>query len=87
MICCFLNNEEIDFQISFKKSFLYRVPVSDLFCFVIQALCEKGLMGMENSHRRIIAELEDKHRKELEALRIEKEQALTEETQATLAGE
>ncbi|RZF35542.1 hypothetical protein LSTR_LSTR010233, partial [Laodelphax striatellus] len=51
----------------------------------LRALCEKGLMGMENSHRRIIAELEEKHRQELEALRVEKEQALAEETQATLA--
>lgn len=42
---------------------------------------------MENSHRRIIAELEEKHRQEIEQLRHEKEQALAEETQATLAGE
>lgn len=53
---------------------------------VLQALCEKGLVAMENSHRRIIAELEEKHREEIEQLRHEKEQALAEETQATLAG-
>lgn len=41
---------------------------------------------MDNSHRRIIAELEEKHRQEAEQLRLEKEQALAEETQATLAG-
>ncbi|XP_049830062.1 protein outspread isoform X1 [Schistocerca gregaria] len=51
----------------------------------LRALCEKGLVAMENSHRRIIAELEEKHRQELEQLRLEKEQALAEETQATLA--
>ncbi|XP_011297209.1 protein outspread isoform X2 [Fopius arisanus] len=51
----------------------------------LRALCEKGLMAMENSHRRIIAEMEEKHRQELESLRVEKEQALSEETQATLA--
>ncbi|EFN72300.1 Protein outspread [Camponotus floridanus] len=51
----------------------------------LRALCEKGLLAMENSHRRIIAEMEEKHRQELESLRIEKEQALSEETQATLA--
>nr|CAD7406882.1 unnamed protein product [Timema cristinae] len=51
----------------------------------LRTLCEKGLVAMESSHRRIIAELEEKHRQELEQLRIEKEQALTEETQATLA--
>lgn len=51
----------------------------------LRVLCEKGLLAMENSHRRIIAELEEKHRQELEDLRMEKEQALSEETQATLA--
>ncbi|XP_018369558.1 PREDICTED: protein outspread isoform X4 [Trachymyrmex cornetzi] len=51
----------------------------------LRALCEKGLLAMENSHRRIIAEMEEKHRQELENLRMEKEQALSEETQATLA--
>lgn len=51
----------------------------------LRALCEKGLLAMENSHRRIIAEMEEKHRQELESLRVEKEQALSEETQATLA--
>lgn len=40
---------------------------------------------MENSHRRMIAELEEKHRQEAEQLRREKELALAEETQATLA--
>lgn len=54
---------------------------------IFQALCEKGLLAMENSHRRIIAELEEKHRQETEALKLEKEQALAEETHATLAGE
>lgn len=51
----------------------------------LRALCEKGLLAMENSHRRIIAEMEEKHKQELESLRVEKEQALSEETQATLA--
>ncbi|XP_017880653.1 protein outspread isoform X2 [Ceratina calcarata] len=51
----------------------------------LRALCEKGLIAMENSHRRIISEMEEKHRQELENLRVEKEQALSEETQATLA--
>ncbi|KMQ94700.1 protein outspread [Lasius niger] len=51
----------------------------------LRALCEKGLLAIENSHRRIIAEMEEKHRQELESLRVEKEQALSEETQATLA--
>jgi DNA-binding PadR family transcriptional regulator len=58
----------------------------EFILLVLQALCEKGLVAMENSHRRIIAELEEKHREEIEQLRHEKEQALAEETQATLAG-
>lgn len=53
---------------------------------LLKALCEKGLVAMDNSHKRIIAELEEKHRQEIDALRLEKDQALAEETQATLAG-
>lgn len=41
---------------------------------------------MENSHRRMIMELEEKHRRELQNLRIEKEQELADETKATLSG-
>lgn len=48
-------------------------------------LCEKGLAAMESSHRRIISELEEKHQIEIQELLSEKEQALAEETQATLA--
>lgn len=36
---------------------------------------------MESSHRRIINDLEEKHRQEIERLLCEKEQALAEETQ------
>uniref|UniRef100_A0A1B0CHT0 Putative pleckstrin similarity domain protein n=1 Tax=Lutzomyia longipalpis TaxID=7200 RepID=A0A1B0CHT0_LUTLO len=51
----------------------------------LRALCEKGLVAMESSHRRIISELEKKHQQELQQMLCEKEQALAEETQATLA--
>ncbi|KAL0894266.1 hypothetical protein ABMA27_014269 [Loxostege sticticalis] len=51
----------------------------------LRALCEKGLMAMESSHRRIVREMEEKHRAEREQLRLDKEQALAEETRATLA--
>lgn len=57
-----------------------------MVCVSFQNVCEKGLVGMENSHRRQIAELQTKHEQELAALRQEKEQALAEETHATLAG-
>ncbi|XP_076038197.1 myosin phosphatase Rho interacting protein outspread isoform X4 [Oratosquilla oratoria] len=58
----------------------YQVDIKEL-----RGLCEKGLGAMENSHRRMIAEIEEKHQRELTALQAEKEQALSEETQATLA--
>ncbi|CAD7085941.1 unnamed protein product [Hermetia illucens] len=51
----------------------------------LRTLCEKGLAAMESSHRRIVSDLEEKHRKEIDRLLVEKEQALAEETQATLA--
>ncbi|KAF4531391.1 hypothetical protein B566_EDAN009632, partial [Ephemera danica] len=51
----------------------------------LRALCEKGLVAMENSHRRIVAELRAEHERQLEQLRVEKDEALAEETQATLA--
>lgn len=47
----------------------------------LRALCEKGLVAMDASHRRIIGELEEKHRNEVQELLSEKEQALAEETQ------
>ncbi|XP_050076393.1 protein outspread isoform X1 [Anopheles maculipalpis] len=51
----------------------------------LRALCEKGLAAMEASHKRIIHDLEEKHQQEIAKLILEKEQALAEETQATLA--
>lgn len=36
----------------------------------LRALCEKGLMAMESSHRRIVREMEEKHRAEREQLRF-----------------
>ncbi|KAM7352342.1 myosin phosphatase Rho interacting protein outspread isoform 2-T5 [Cochliomyia hominivorax] len=51
----------------------------------LRTLCEKGLSAMESSHRRTINDLEEKHKQEIERLLIEKETALAEETQATLA--
>lgn len=50
----------------------------------LKSLCEKGLVAMENSHRRITLELERRHKQEIAVLEAEKEKALKEETQATL---
>ncbi|KAL7030668.1 hypothetical protein ACKWTF_006744 [Chironomus riparius] len=50
----------------------------------LRTLCEKGLVAIESSHKRKIADLEAKHKSEIQRLFVEKEQALAEETQATL---
>jgi len=42
---------------------------------------------MENSHRRIVAELREEHEQQIQQMKHEKEEALAEETQATLAGQ
>lgn len=51
----------------------------------LQQLCEKVLKSMEQWHCRTIQELREAHSQEVELLKQEKEQALAEETQATLA--
>ncbi|XP_059480331.1 myosin phosphatase Rho-interacting protein isoform X2 [Neocloeon triangulifer] len=47
-------------------------------------LCVKGLVAMEKSHNVIIAELREQHEQKILTLKQEKEQALAEETRATL---
>lgn len=42
---------------------------------------------MEESHQKVIDELQRKHQRELENLQEEKERLLDEETAATIAGE
>lgn len=51
----------------------------------LRSLCERVLGSMEQWHRRTIQELREQHARELEVLKQDKEQALAEETQATLA--
>ncbi|KAF7271366.1 hypothetical protein GWI33_015722 [Rhynchophorus ferrugineus] len=51
----------------------------------LQQLCERVLTSMEQWHRRTIQDLREDHAHEVEMLKQEKEQALAEETQATLA--
>ncbi|XP_023177459.2 protein outspread isoform X3 [Drosophila hydei] len=63
---------------SFRKR--YQTEIEQL-----RTLCEKGLSAMESSHRRLICDMEEKHKLEIERLLAEKETALAEETQATLA--
>ncbi|XP_071440464.1 protein outspread [Hetaerina americana] len=51
----------------------------------LRALCEKGMRAMDASHQRVIREMEEKHKDEVLRVHREKEQALREETKATLA--
>ncbi|XP_056326101.1 myosin phosphatase Rho-interacting protein isoform X1 [Danio aesculapii] len=49
------------------------------------ATCERGFAAMEESHQKVIEELQKKHQRELEKLQEEKERLLEEETAATIA--
>uniref|UniRef100_A0A669BMU6 Myosin phosphatase Rho interacting protein n=1 Tax=Oreochromis niloticus TaxID=8128 RepID=A0A669BMU6_ORENI len=53
--------------------------------FLPQATCERGFAAMEESHQKVIDELQKKHQRELENLKEEKERLLDEETAATIA--
>lgn len=56
------------------------------YCPVSQATCERGFAAMEESHQKVIDELQRKHQRELENLQEEKDRLLAEETAATIAG-
>ncbi|XP_032430140.1 myosin phosphatase Rho-interacting protein isoform X1 [Xiphophorus hellerii] len=51
----------------------------------LKATCERGFAAMEESHQKVIEELQRKHQRELENLKEEKERLLDEETAATIA--
>ncbi|TRY83769.1 hypothetical protein DNTS_025260, partial [Danionella cerebrum] len=51
----------------------------------IKATCERGFAAMEESHQKVIEELQRKHQTELEKLTEEKERLLAEETAATIS--
>ncbi|XP_059387676.1 myosin phosphatase Rho-interacting protein isoform X1 [Carassius carassius] len=51
----------------------------------LKATCERGFATMEESHQKVIDELQKKHQRELEKLQEEKERLLAEETAATIA--
>ncbi|CDQ91152.1 unnamed protein product, partial [Oncorhynchus mykiss] len=52
---------------------------------VYSATCERGFAAMEESHQRVIEELQRKNQRALENLHEEKERLLAEETAATIA--
>ncbi|XP_069373449.1 myosin phosphatase Rho-interacting protein isoform X2 [Paralichthys olivaceus] len=51
----------------------------------LKATCERGFAAMEESHQKVIDELQRKHQRELENLHEEKERLLAEETAATIS--
>uniref|UniRef100_A0A3P9IA78 Myosin phosphatase Rho interacting protein n=1 Tax=Oryzias latipes TaxID=8090 RepID=A0A3P9IA78_ORYLA len=51
----------------------------------LKATCERGFAAMEESHQKVIEELQRKHQRELENLQEEKDRLLAEETAATIA--
>ncbi|XP_030631432.1 protein outspread isoform X1 [Chanos chanos] len=51
----------------------------------LKATCERGFAAMEESHQKVIDELQRKHQRELENLKEEKDRLLAEETAATIA--
>ncbi|XP_073823745.1 myosin phosphatase Rho interacting protein outspread isoform X2 [Musca autumnalis] len=70
---------------SFRQRYQSEIEQLRTLCEKGLSASEKGLSAMESSHRRTINDLEEKHKQEIERLLIEKETALAEETQATLA--
>lgn len=72
---------------SVKNDGLNGAPYHLIFLPAIQATCERGFAAMEESHQKVIDELQRKHQRELENLQEEKERLLAEETAATIAGE
>ncbi|XP_061764752.1 myosin phosphatase Rho-interacting protein isoform X5 [Nerophis ophidion] len=53
--------------------------------YISPATCERGFSAMEESHQKVIDELQRKHQRDLENLHEEKERLLAEETAATIA--
>uniref|UniRef100_A0A3B3HUE8 Myosin phosphatase Rho interacting protein n=1 Tax=Oryzias latipes TaxID=8090 RepID=A0A3B3HUE8_ORYLA len=53
--------------------------------YISPATCERGFAAMEESHQKVIDELQRKHQRELENLQEEKDRLLAEETAATIA--
>jgi len=47
---------------------------------------DKGFASMEKSHHKVMMEMRKAHKRELDALRQEKDQLLNEETKATQSG-
>lgn len=53
----------------------------------LQVTCERGLASMEESHLKVIEELQRRHKQEVERLLVERDRLLEEESAATATGE
>lgn len=54
---------------------------------MLQDIYDKGFSAIEKSHQRATMEMRKTHKQELDKLRMEKDQLLAEEAQATQAGQ
>ncbi|XDV47971.1 hypothetical protein PO909_017500 [Leuciscus waleckii] len=53
--------------------------------YVLQATCERGFVAMEETHQKVIEDIQRQHQREIRKLLEEKERLLEEETNATIA--
>uniref|UniRef100_A0A3Q1GL17 Myosin phosphatase Rho interacting protein n=1 Tax=Acanthochromis polyacanthus TaxID=80966 RepID=A0A3Q1GL17_9TELE len=53
--------------------------------YVLQATCERGFAAMEETHQKVIEDLQRQHQREISKLMEERERLLAEETAATIA--
>lgn len=51
-----------------------------------QATCERGFAAMEETHQKVVQDLQRQHQREISKLMEERERLLAEETAATIAG-
>lgn len=59
-----------------------------IVCFLLlQVTCERGFASMEESHRKMVEELQRRHQQEVERLLVERDELLEEESAATATGE
>uniref|UniRef100_A0A7N6AP97 PH domain-containing protein n=1 Tax=Anabas testudineus TaxID=64144 RepID=A0A7N6AP97_ANATE len=76
-----LLNQELEFQLRTALEREQDIRTG----YISPATCERGFAAMEESHQKVIDELQRKHQRELENLKEEKERLLAEETAATIA--
>lgn len=51
-----------------------------------KATCERGFAAMEETHQKVVQDLQRQHQREISKLMEERERLLAEETAATIAG-